>query len=303
MNSKRVRSSLFCIAFASVLISVATTTNAATCCIWKVTNAKAPCYLVGTIHALSGNDYPLPAAYDKVYRESKRIVFETYFDPQGDFEKKFELAMSYPPNDGVQRHVHPKTWQIITASFSNASLLGRDARMDYVYLRNGIQQLKAWAIASIFYGIPGYSDEHLYYGVDNEWERHGLHSDKELAGLETNEEHLDVLRKMTDVESELILLEALIYRDKKRPEFNQGRSAWKRGDAATLWALEQRSRRLNPGAEIRIVDERNVKWVPKIREEFNSGKPTSIVVGCAHMLGPNGLIALLQRNGYKFEQL
>jgi uncharacterized protein YbaP (TraB family) len=43
--------------------------------------------------------------------------------------------------------------------------------------------------------------------------------------------------------------------------------------------------------------------VPKIRAELNSGKPTSIVVGANHMLGPTGLIALLQRNGYKFEQL
>jgi uncharacterized protein YbaP (TraB family) len=48
---------------------------------------------------------------------------------------------------------------------------------------------------------------------------------------------------------------------------------------------------------------RNVKWVPKIRNEIGSGKPTAIVVGSAHMLGSNGLVALLERNGYKFEQL
>ena len=41
----------------------------------------------------------------------------------------------------------------------------------------------------------------------------------------------------------------------------------------------------------------------RIKAEFNRGKPTSIVVGSGHMLGPNGLIALLERSGYKFEQL
>ena len=60
---------------------------------------------------------------------------------------------------------------------------------------------------------------------------------------------------------------------------------------------------LNPGAFVRLLDERNMKWIPKIKAEFNSGKPTSIVVGAGHMLGPNGLLALLERNGYRFEQL
>src|SRR5581483_683748 len=49
------------------------------CCVWRVTNAKAPFYLVGSIHALSKKDYPLPAPYEISLRESKRFLFE--FDP------------------------------------------------------------------------------------------------------------------------------------------------------------------------------------------------------------------------------
>jgi uncharacterized protein YbaP (TraB family) len=306
MNPKR--NSIFIIAFAFALVASATCSNAATACIWRVTNAKAPCYLVGTIHALSGSDYPIPAAYDQAYRESKRLVFETYFDPQGDYGREFDKASIYPKGDGVQRHIHPKTWQIITTNLGNASIVGKPGWLGSsndphrVWLEHGIQDLRPWAITAIFYGIPGYSDEHLYYGVDNEWIRRGR-SGKDLAGLETNEEHIDVMRKMNDVESELIFLEAIAFRDKMRPEFNQLKTAWKHGDTTTIWALNQRFRKLDPGADARLLDERNVRWVPKIRNEFNSGVPTSIVVGCAHMLGPNGLLALLQRNGYKFEQL
>jgi uncharacterized protein YbaP (TraB family) len=298
MDSRRIISVLLCVFFASVA-----TINAATACVWRVTNAKAPCYLVGTIHSLSGSDYPIPAAYDQVYGESKRLVFETYFDPQGDYNRRFVKTMAYPKGDGLQRHVHPKTWQIITANFGNASIFGKPGWVGETYLDAGIQQLRPWAITDLFYGIPGYSDEHLYYGVDNEWERHALHSDKELAGLETNEEHIDVMRKMNDIESELMFLDAIAFRDKMRPEFNQLKTAWKHGDIATIWALDQRFRKLDPGADARLLDERNVRWIPKIRSEFNSGKPTAIVVGCGHMPGPNGLISLLQRSGYKLEQL
>ena len=288
---------------AGCVFACTTTTNAATCCVWRVTNAPAPCYLVGTIHALSGNDYRLPAGYYQALRDSKRFVFETNPNLDSDFEKKFAKASAYPKGDDIRRHVHPKTWQILEVNFKSASLFGREIQIGDYYLEYGIQQLRPWAIADIFYGVPGYNDIHDYYGVDNYFTREARHSGKELAGLETADEHVEVLHGMNDVESEIILLETIVFRDKQRDEFNQLRAAWRRGDTATMWALNQRDRNLNPGADVRLLDMRNVKWVPKIRAEFNSGKPTSIVVGAFHMLGPNGLIALLQRNGYKFEQL
>src|SRR5438046_9797751 len=49
------------------------------CCVWRVTNAKAPFYMVGSIHALSKNDYHLPVAYEIAQKDSKRILLE--FDP------------------------------------------------------------------------------------------------------------------------------------------------------------------------------------------------------------------------------
>ena len=64
----------------------------AKCCVWRVTNAKAPFYLVGSIHALSKKDYPLPAPYEIALRDSRRFLLE--FDPNRhvEFEKKFEAA-------------------------------------------------------------------------------------------------------------------------------------------------------------------------------------------------------------------
>jgi len=288
---------------AGCVFACTASTNAATCCVWRVTNAPAPCYLVGTMHALSGNDYRLPEGYYQALRDSKRLVFEMNPDLGSEFQKKFNRAAAYPKGDDIRRHVHPKTWQILEVSFKNASLFGRRMKIGDYYLEYGAQQLRPWAIAAIFYHVPGYSDIHNRYGVDNYFAREARHSGKELAGLETVDEHVEVLQGMNDVESEIILLETIVYRDKKRDEFNQTRAAWRRGDAANLWAIHQHYRNLNPGADVRLLDLRTVKWVPKIRAELNSGKPTSIVVGTNHMLGPSGLVALLQRNGYKFEQL
>src|SRR4029453_5989091 len=82
------------------------------CCVWRVTNAKAPFYLVGSIHALSKKDYPLPEPYDIALKDSTRFLFE--FDPtQGaEFQKKFEAAAKYPPGQDLRSKISPElmTW-------------------------------------------------------------------------------------------------------------------------------------------------------------------------------------------------
>src|SRR6476620_1304369 len=78
------------------------------CCVWRVTNAKAPFYLVGSIHALSKKDYPLPQPYDIALKDSNRFVFE--FDPtrHAEFEKKFEAAAKYPRGQDIRSKISPE---------------------------------------------------------------------------------------------------------------------------------------------------------------------------------------------------
>src|SRR5437879_3589617 len=78
------------------------------CCVWRVTNSKAPFYLVGSIHALSKKDYPLPKPYDVALKDSTRFVFE--FDPtqHAEFQKKFEAAAKYPPGQDLRSKISPE---------------------------------------------------------------------------------------------------------------------------------------------------------------------------------------------------
>src|SRR5437763_10247075 len=75
------------------------------CCVWRVTNAGAPFYLVGSIHALSKKDYPLPSPYELALRESKRIVLECDPSRHAEFERKFEAAAKYPPGQDIRSKI------------------------------------------------------------------------------------------------------------------------------------------------------------------------------------------------------
>ena len=52
--------------------------------------------------------------------------------------------------------------------------------------------------------------------------------------------------------------------------------------------------------EERFLNHRNRNWVPQIIEMI-SEKKTFIAVGAGHLGGPNGLIRLLEKEGYTLE--
>lgn len=292
-----------CVLGAAFLVFTARA-GAATACVWRVTNSPAPFYLVGTLHALSGKDYPLPKAYDQAMKDSQQFFFE--IDPdrlsESDFSKKFDVAAAYPKGDDIRRHVHPQTWNFLQKRFRESNYLGKGFWMGEHYVP-GLQNLRPWAIAYYIWGIRGYTDISGRYGVDYHISYGARRHGKACGALETNEQHVDVLRGMSDIDAELILLDALVRGDKRKDDYNAMRDGWKRGDMAAMLAEEKRERDLNPGAEMRLLDYRNLRWIPKIDALIKSGVPTSIVAGTGHFCGTNSVIDLLQKKGYKIEQL
>src|SRR5881628_1088796 len=102
------------------------------CCVWRVTNAKAPFYLVGSIHALSKKDYPLPAPYEIALKNSRRFLFE--FDPSRhvEFEKKFEAAGKYPRGQDIRSKIHPDLLAWLRQNILTVEADQRQGRREHV---------------------------------------------------------------------------------------------------------------------------------------------------------------------------
>jgi uncharacterized protein YbaP (TraB family) len=74
------------------------------------------------------------------------------------------------------------------------------------------------------------------------------------------------------------------------------RSSYEAGDIEVMTALL-----VVPKTEAIMLTGRNQKWLPTIEGYFASGG-AFIAVGLGHLLGDNGLVALLQRAGYTVER-
>src|SRR5919197_1063215 len=273
------------------------------CCVWRVTNAKAPFYLVGSIHALSKSDYPLPSPYEIALRNSKRFLFE--FDPakHEEFEKKFEAAGKYPPGQDIRSRIHPELLAWLRQNLLTVKDDHRRGRRERVGTFDSELFYKPWLIAQHIVGPATYSKTSLSHGLDNYFVDRATRQKKEIAGLESVDEHVAVMGGLSDRDSEFILRDALDEPRNAEKEFRRMHTAWRKGDTNALWAGDSHLRTQAPSIAARFVDNRNVKWIPRIEAELKTGKPTAIVAGALHFSGPNSVIKLLEKRGYKIEQL
>ena len=273
--------------FASGLAAAEVTGNAKHC-LWRITNARAPFYLLGSVHALQRSDYDRAPAVEEAIKQSQLILFE--IDPKEDrtFAMKLGAAARLPRGEQIRGKISPKT---------------------YDYLRkitiNGMaewQHLYPWATAMLL-EYPSLRGVSTTYGVDNHVAQMARRYSKKTGGVETVDEHVHVFSDMHMIEGEVYLLQALVHAAEASPQFQLDVAAWKSGDTNRLYAMHAKRMKEAPTVWWRLLDRRNAKWIPRLEAAIKSGTPTLVVAGALHFSGPRSVIALLQKRGYKIEQL
>lgn len=257
-------------------------------CLWQVTNASAPFYLLGSVHALQAADYQRAAVIEGAIKQSRQIFFEIDPKEQGIFAEKLRAAAKLPNGEEIRGKINSKTYTYLRK-------MTMDGTREWQYLRS-------WAIAMLL-EYPNLQGVSYAYGVDHYVAERARKDSKPTAGLETPDEHVSVFSEMHDSEGEVYLSQALAHAGEAAKQYRREVAAWKAGDTNRLYAMQVR--RINDAPTIwwRLLDRRNANWVPKIEAAIKSGKPTLIVAGALHFSGPRSVIALLEQRGYKIEQL
>jgi uncharacterized protein len=266
--------------------------QAGAACVWKVTSGTNVLYLGGSIHALKSKDYPLPAAYNRAFDASDRLVCEV--DPKALLEssKGILKAGEYPKGDSLKNHVDPRTYDYLRRVFKLLSVP-----------ESKFARYRPWFL-SLVLQAPALHGMSETLGVEEFLLRRARANSKPVSGLESAREHAEVFLGLTDRQSEAMLLMMFL------PTQTGGGStgdeiarAWRRGDADTDTRIMLDEFRNFPSLADRFLTDRNRKWIPKIEGYLQSGKTYFVVAGTAHMGGPNGVVALLRHRGYHIEQL
>ncbi|MEO5721088.1 MAG: TraB/GumN family protein [Chthoniobacterales bacterium] len=257
--------------------------------VWKVTAPSGgTLYLGGSIHALKSSDGALPPAFNLALAKSSRLILESD-DPDKAESKRMQKAGEYPKGDSLKNHVDPRTYDYLKSFFG---LLGiPEAKM--ARYRPWMLTLGLWSP-----DLSGFSSD---LGVESQLTKRARAKGKPISGLVSAREHMDVFVGLTDKQSEAVLLLTFIPTD-GGPKVNM-MSAWRRGEMDVLWKQSRAAFAEYPAFAERVLEARNRRWMPKIEGYLRSDRIAFVVVGSAHLGGPEGLLTLLKKRGYQLEQL
>jgi uncharacterized protein YbaP (TraB family) len=166
-----------------------------------------------------------------------------------------------------------------------------------------IRTMKPWMVMlmiTVFEAQKAGLDASL--GLDKYFFDKARAANKQVVALETAESQIDRFDQMPDSLQEQMLRSTLSELDVPRNGIAAMIGAWRRGDAAALEKMALSSFDGYRGAYTSLIVERNTNWVPQIEACMNRPQPCFVVVGAAHLVGPDGLITLLKQKGYKLEQ-
>ena len=283
------RFSAFVIALSAICL--ATGSQAATACVWKVTRPDGKfVYLGGSVHALRASDYPLPAAYMRAFDASSRIAFEV--DAKALKESTISLVQNgkYRKGDSLKNHVDARTYAYVRRLFELMNVPEAT-----------FSQYRPWFIvlmlqsAALQHSLPK-------AGVDEYFMKRAAKRSMPVVGLESVQEHARVYSGLTDRESEILLLVTFIPSATSRSDGDLMK-AWRRGDAETLARIMDRESQEFPAFNERLLGARNRAWIPKIEAFLESSHTYFVVAGAGHFGGSKGLLALMRAKGYQIEQL
>jgi len=266
--------------------------------LWKAQSGASAVYILGSIHLLKKENYPLNPKIETAFDKSDNLVVEANIQEQSKMNTNTQTIMErgfYPPNDSIAAHVSPETYDSVK---SEAAKMGLPLEM--------IDRQKPWVLSMSLEAIglmkQGYDPA---YGADNYFLSKAT-GRKKILELESLDEQINLLANLSDREQELLLLLTLKDLQNAAREVDQVVQAWKSGDTKGMEAIMTKSFKEDPilvPINERLIYERNRKMVSKI-EEYLKGKGTYfVVVGAGHLVGEKGIIETLRKKGYPVEQL
>ncbi|MBP6012368.1 MAG: TraB/GumN family protein [Alphaproteobacteria bacterium] len=274
--------------------------------LWKIDGPAGDIYFFGSIHILpEGFKWRRPAL-EAALQQADRLVFELDLDAAKNPASMGAIVMKYgflPPDRSLRRMLAPEHRMKLDA-----------AALSLGVTPAAINRMRPWLAAVTLTSLslikqntkPGkpmnpaaVTDE--LAGVDSQLWSWAKTAGKERGALETAEDQIRVFADLTEIQQIELLVVTLEEISKAPDMLDVMLDAWKKGDTAKLDRAFNADMNRFPALRNAVLHDRHEKWVPQIEAMMKDGKTHFIVVGTAHLVGQDSVIAMLRAKGVKVE--
>jgi len=267
--------------------------------LYKAESQTATVYILGSIHLAKPELYPLKEPIEKSYKESDVLVVE--LDPGSSHSMQviqnsmMTLGM-YPPGKSLKTELSAQTYKNLQQYLKKVGLS-----------LEIMQPMRPWTVMlqlSVMEMVRLGYDPNL--GIDQHFLTKAKREGKAVLELESAESQMALLSKDDKAFQDLLLRYTLEEMHEMEPLLNKMFKSWKEGDAKTLSTVVDSSLVVDPrltGIYEELITKRNYKMTEKILGYLKTKKRYFVVVGAGHVVGNEGIVALLQKHGFKVTQL
>ena len=263
--------------------------------LWRIAGATNSVYLLGSIHLLREQDHPLPGVIDKAYDDADVIVMEIDMDDVDPVYTQAAFNRAGVLQDGTTLQDLMGEEAFTAASEAAAAI---DIPLDM--LAKSEPWLAAITVELMLLYRIGFDPA---LGVEMTMTQRAAADGKPIEGLETFDEQLAFLDSLPIDAQREMLLQVLSEGAAMSESIGDLIEAWHHGDTATLEdALLSSAVGLDELNEV-LVNSRNRRWAETISTWLDDQQDYLIVVGALHLVGEQGVPALLEKRGFGIHQL
>ena len=263
--------------------------------LWRVDGpGGSVAYLLGSLHVLTPDFYPLDTAINQAFSASKTLVEEVDFDEMADPAQMMNALGKAMLTDGrtLDQIVAP-------ATFAEVSRRAEAAGLPMMAL----QRMKPWLVAITLMEpslqAAGFKTD---LGIDKHFFDRAKAGGLKRQALETLAYQIDRFDELPPKLQEEMLVSSMKDIDTQVGNVREMAQQWAAGDIKGLEKSLLVGFADSPTLYARLLVERNHNWVPHVDACLQQNAGCFIVVGAAHLVGPDGLPMLLAKKGYKVTQ-
>lgn len=259
-------------------------------------DADSTLYIYGTIHLRkSGAPWGSPAV-DAAIASADEIWTEMEISPESDARTQ-QLAMQAglaPAGRPLSSWLSAEENERLRAT---ARRLGLQAQ--------ALEPMQPWLASLTLSVLPmmraGYDPN---AGVDRAVDAFGDAHGKTMRHFETADEQIGFFANMSPELQRQMLIEAIDEAERGAASLDELSAGWESGDQRVIerLAVDEFKNEYPAVYEVMLAD-RNRSWAPVLVREMEGAGVDFVAVGAAHLVGEDGLIALLRARGMRVERV
>ena len=278
-----------------MLAFMLSTTTQADSSVWKVSKNNDYIFIGGTVHILPPSAFPLPVEFEQAYNKTHSIALETKLPDQSDtaFQMKMMQQMTYENGNLLKDFISAQTHQELSRYVET---LGADLAL--------FEQFKPGFLMTMLALLEAKKAQLSGEGVDTFYSTKANTDKKPIAYFEEVSFQLNMIENMGAGDEERFIKSSLSQMKDFRTVFTGLLTAWRTGNEQQLYELGIKPMEEDPNTIDVLLIQRNKNWIPHIERMFkNDSHKEFVLVGVAHLVGRNSVLALLKAQGYNIEKI